>query len=186
MVAALWTTVNILRKQHASTQNTRVLFNVSAHTETEQESPLYAWRVWSLASEGALPPSRAVVVVMKARTARTYATSGASVPPRPCTPHQPLDVGRDRELLAVVEVRAVVGEDEADVVEVGVVLDLPLVDLLELVGLAVVGAQDLLQGASRDVLLGAAGGRLGAADVLALLHTHDGREPDPRGEDVAW
>ena len=27
---------------------------------------------------------------------------------------QPLDVGRDRELLAVVEVRAVVGQDESD------------------------------------------------------------------------
>ena len=83
------------------------------------------------------------------------------------TPLQPLDVGRDRELLAVVKVCAVVGEDKADVVEVGALLDLLLVDLLESVGLFVVGAEDLLERASCDVLNGATGGRLGAADVRA-------------------
>mmetsp|Transcript_34686 Transcript_34686/g.81899 ORF Transcript_34686/g.81899 Transcript_34686/m.81899 type:complete len:501 (+) Transcript_34686:163-1665(+) len=121
---------------------------------------------------------------MEARTARTLLAE-LKVLRSPARLFNRLDVGRDRELLAVVEVRAVVGQDEADVVEVGALLDLLLVDLLELVGLAVVGAEDLLKGAPRDVLLGATEGRLGAADVLALLHAHDGREPDRRGEDVA-
>ena len=121
---------------------------------------------------------------METRTARSIQAE-LKVLRSPARRFSLLDVGRDRELLAVVEVRAVVGQDEANVVEVGALLDLLLVDLLELVGLAVVGAEDLLKGAPRDVLLGATGGRLGAANVLALLHTHDGREPDRRGEDVA-
>ena len=72
---------------------------------------------------------------------------------KPTSFAQFLDVGRERELLAIVEVGAVVREEEADVVEVLTLLDLLLVDRLESGGFAVVGVEHLLKCASRDVLL---------------------------------
>eukprot|EP00964_Phaeocystis_antarctica_P114358 scaffold78330_cov60-Phaeocystis_antarctica.AAC.2 len=87
------------------------------------------------------------------------------------------------ELLAVEALSAVVREKEADVVEVVAFLDLLLVDFLELAGLAIIGAEDLLQGASRDILL-ADTADLRAAGVLVLLDAIDGREPDRRGHTV--
>ena len=56
-------------------------------------------------------------------------------------------------LLPVVQIGAVVREEEANLVEVVTLLDLLLVDLLETGDFAVVAVQDLLKCAVRDVFL---------------------------------
>ena len=94
-------------------------------------------------------------------------------------------------LLPVVQIGAVVREEEANLVEVVTLLDLLLVDLLETGDIAVVAVQDLLKCAVRDVLLllssreellnnvfdfpeslllEVVGHLLAAADVLVLLN----------------
>ena len=94
-------------------------------------------------------------------------------------------------LLPVVQIGAVVREEEANLVEVVTLLDLLLVDLLETGDIAVVAVQDLLKCAARDVflllssreellknvldfleslLLEVVGHLLAAADVLVLLN----------------
>ena len=108
-------------------------------------------------------------------------------------------------LLPVIQIGAVVREEEAHLVEVVTLLDLLLVDLLETGGLAVVGVEDLLKCAARDVLLllpsrkqllnnvldvlksllrKVVGHLLAAADVLVLLNADGSAARSERRADV--
>ena len=108
-------------------------------------------------------------------------------------------------LLPVVQIGAVVREEEAHLVEVVTLLDLLLVDLLETGDIAVVGVEDVLKCAARDVLLllssreqlldkvpdllnslllKVVGHLLAAADVLVLLNADGSAARNERREEV--
>ena len=85
-------------------------------------------------------------------------------------------------LLPVVQIGAVIREEEANLVEVVTLLDPLLVELLETGDIAVVGVEGLLKCAARDVPT--TGHLLAAADVLVLLNADGSAARKERSEEV--